>query len=65
MPAIAVPGDPALVSPTAMVKTEHSSAGVFVVPLVLLVILVVAVALVLVLRRRAQHTHTEEVPAAA
>jgi hypothetical protein len=60
VPAIAVPGDPALVSPTAMVKTEHSSAGVFVVPLVLLVILVVIVALVLVLRRRAQHTQTQE-----
>jgi uncharacterized membrane protein len=65
VPAIAVSGDPALVSPTAMVKTEHSSAGVFVVPLVLLVILLVVVALVLVLRRRAQHNHTEDGTAAA
>jgi hypothetical protein len=59
-----VSGDPALVSPTAMVKTEHASAGVFVVPLVLLVILLVVVALVLVLRR-AQHTHTEDGTAVA
>ena len=65
VPAIAVSGDPALVSPTAMVKTEHSSAGVFVVPLVLLVILVVVVALVLVLRRRAQHSHPEDDTAVA
>ena len=35
VPAVAVPGDPALVSPAAMVATEHSSAGVFVVPRIL------------------------------
>ena len=65
VPAIAVPGDPALVSPAAMVKTEHASDGVFVVPLVLLVILVAVVALLLVLRRRAQHNRTEDDPAVA
>ncbi len=54
VPAIAVPGDPALVSPAAMVATEHSSSGVYVVPIILFVILVVLVALVL-LRRRHPH----------
>ena len=51
--AIAVPGDPALVSPAAMVATEHSSSGVFLVPAVLLVILL---ALVVVILRRRHHT---------
>ena len=53
MPAIAVPGDPALVSPAAMVATEHSSAGVFVVPAILGGVFVVLLALLLVRRRRA------------
>ena len=35
--AIAVPGDPALVSPASIVATEHSSAGAFVLPVVLAV----------------------------
>jgi hypothetical protein len=52
VPAIAVPGDPALVSPAAMVATEHSSSGVYVVPLVLFVILVLLVALVLLRGRK-------------
>jgi len=50
--AIAVPGDPALVSPASIVATEHSSAGVFVVPAILGGIFVVLVALLLLLRRR-------------
>ena len=33
--AIAVPGDPALVSPASIVATEHSSASVFVLPAIL------------------------------
>jgi hypothetical protein len=37
--AVAVPGDPALVSPRAMVASEHSSANVFVLPAVLLAVL--------------------------
>ena len=41
--AIAVPGDPALVAPAAMVKTEHSSNGVFLVPVILFVILALLV----------------------
>jgi uncharacterized membrane protein len=52
VPAIAVPGDPALVSPAAMVATEHSSRGVFVVPVILFVFLVLLVALVLLRHRR-------------
>ncbi len=53
VPAIAVPGDPALVSPAAMVATEHSSAGVFVLPAILAGVLLLCVALLLVRRRRA------------
>jgi MYXO-CTERM domain-containing protein len=51
VPAVAVPGDSALVSPASMVATEHSSAGVFVVPVVLLLVLLVLVGLLLVRRR--------------
>ncbi|MBV8462441.1 MAG: hypothetical protein JO368_04050 [Acidimicrobiales bacterium] len=50
--AVAVPGDPALVSPVSVVDTEHSSASVFILPAVLLVLLV-AVLAVLLWRRRA------------
>ena len=52
--AIAVPGDPALVSPASIVATEHSSAGVFVLPAILAGILLLLVALLLVLRHRRQ-----------
>jgi hypothetical protein len=52
--AIAVPGDPALVSPASIVATEHSSAGAFVLPVVLAAILLVLVALLLLLRRRSR-----------
>ena len=50
--AIAVPGDPALVSPASIVATEHSSSGVFVVPAILGGLFVVLVALLVVLRGR-------------
>jgi MYXO-CTERM domain-containing protein len=50
--AVAVPGDPALVSPASIVTTEHSSAGAFVLPVVLAALLLVLVALLLLLRRR-------------
>ena len=63
VPAIAVPGDPALVSPTTMVETEHSSAGVYVVPAILLVILLLLVGLLIVLRRRQQRNETGTEPA--
>ncbi len=61
--AIAVPGDPALVAPAAMVKTEHSSNGVFLAPAILFLILVLLVALLLVLRRRKQGAATGGQPA--
>jgi hypothetical protein len=57
--AIAVPGDPALVSPASIVAGEHSSAGVFVLPAILAAVLVLLVALLLVLRRR---RHAREGP---
>jgi hypothetical protein len=50
--AVAVPGDPALVSPASIVATEHSSAGAFVLPAVLAASLLLLVALLLLLRRR-------------
>ena len=50
--AVAVPGDPALVSPASIVATEHSSAGAFVLPAVLAAILLLLVALLVLLRRR-------------
>ncbi len=50
--AVAVPGDPSLVSPAAMVATEHSSTGVFVVPVILFVILAGLVAWIFVRYRK-------------
>ena len=49
--AVAVPGDPALVSPVSVVDAEHSSATVFILPAVLFVLLV-AILMVVLLRRR-------------
>jgi hypothetical protein len=49
--SIAVPGDPALVSPVAIVNSQHASNGVFVVPIVLGGILLAFIG-VLVLRNR-------------
>jgi hypothetical protein len=47
IPSLAVPGDPALVSPVSIVESQHSSAGVFVLPAVLAgVFLVLAGAIV-------------------
>ena len=45
--AVAVPGDPALVSPASIVATEHSSAGVFVLPVILWLLLLLVVVLLL------------------
>jgi hypothetical protein len=59
--AIAVPGDPALVSPASIVATEHSSAGVFVLPAILLIALLVLVALLIVLRRRRQRIERQRI----
>jgi hypothetical protein len=59
--AIAVPGDPALVSPASIVATEHSSAGVFVLPIILFVVLLALVALLVVLRRRGDRSDASPV----
>jgi hypothetical protein len=50
--AVAVPADPALVSPVSVVDSERSSASVFVLPAVLFVVLVAIVVVVLLRRRR-------------
>jgi hypothetical protein len=56
--ALAVPGDPALVSPVSIVQTEQSSATVFILPTVLLVLLV-AILIVVLLRRRGKPAGAE------
>jgi hypothetical protein len=63
VPALAVPGDPALVSPVALAQTERSSAGVYLVPVVLFVLLVLLVALLLIVRRRNRDDETASPPA--
>lgn len=47
VPSIAVPGDPALVSPVGIVNAQQASNGVFIVPIVLTVILLALIAVVL------------------
>ena len=47
-----VPSDPALVSPLKILNSQHASASVFVLPLILLIVLLLLVALIVVLRRR-------------
>ncbi len=55
--AVAVPGDPALVSPIHIVETQHSSASVFVLPAALTLALLVIVS-ALLFKRRATRRHT-------
>ncbi len=50
--ALAVPGDPALVSPVSVVDAEHSSASVYIVPAVFLVLFLAILTVVLLRRRR-------------
>jgi hypothetical protein len=50
--ATAVPSDPALVSPNSVLRSEHSSLSVFILPLVLLVVLALLIALIVVVRQR-------------
>jgi hypothetical protein len=47
LPSIAVPGDPALVSPVGIVNAQQASNGVLIVPIVLGVILFVMIAVLL------------------
>jgi hypothetical protein len=49
--AITVPGDPALVAPSAMVAGEHTSMTVFILPAVFLGVLLLVVGAVLLHRR--------------
>jgi uncharacterized membrane protein len=65
VPAIAVPGDPALVSPASIVATQHSSASAFVLPIILFVVLLVFVVLLLMLRRRRQASAAADAPPAS
>ena len=65
VPSVAVPGDPALVSPASIVATEHSSAGVFVLPIILFVVLLVVAGLVLVLHRRRRGSASADAPPAS
>ncbi len=51
VPSVAVPGDPALVSPVSILDSEHASDSVYVVPGVLLVILVAIVGVLMFWRR--------------
>jgi hypothetical protein len=46
IPALAVPDDPALVSPLTVVNAQHSSASVFILPAVLAGVLVAILALI-------------------
>ncbi len=48
---IVVPGDPALLAPTHVVASEHTSASVFVLPVVLFVVFLLAVGWLGVVRR--------------
>ncbi len=52
--AVAVPGDPGLVSTPAVLSGEHVSDGVYVLPSVLAVLAVLGLAVALTLRRRAR-----------
>jgi hypothetical protein len=58
VPSVAVPGDPALVSPVTIVDTEHSSGSVFILPVVLFVVLVLLLG-ALALRRHTKGRGTE------
>ncbi len=50
--AVAVPGDPGLVSTPAVLAGEHTSAGVYALPSVLAALAVLALAVALTFRRR-------------
>jgi len=50
--ATVVPSDPALVSPDTIFRHQHTSASVFLLPLILFVVLALLVALIVLLRRR-------------
>jgi hypothetical protein len=60
--ATAVPSDPALVSPNSILKSEHTSLSVFLLPLILLVVLALLVALLAFLRQRRRDAAASSTP---
>ena len=62
--AVAVAGDPPLLSTRHEVDTEHASGSVFIVPSILLVVLAVAVGALVVKKRRSGTASPTEVPEA-
>lgn len=56
--AVAVPSDPTLVSTAAVVRTDHTSARVYILPAVLLAVLIVLVAVVALPARRRRRDRT-------
>jgi hypothetical protein len=54
VPSVAVPGDPALISPVSIADSEHASNSVYVLPAVLLAILVAIVSLLMLRRSSGQ-----------
>jgi uncharacterized membrane protein YfcA len=59
--AVAVPGDPTLVSTAAIVRSDHASARVYILPAVLFAVLV-AVLAVLVVRQRRRRSRAAATP---
>ena len=60
--ATVVPNDPALVSPDNVLKPEHSSLSVFLLPLILLVVLALLVVLTVHLQRRNRNATSTPAP---
>jgi hypothetical protein len=61
--AVAVPSDPTLVSTAAIVRTDHASARVYLLPGVLFAVLLVLLAVLLLARRRRRAAGTPAAPA--
>lgn len=59
IPSVAVPGDPALVSPISIVDSQHSSASVFILPAVLAGVFLVLVCAIVWRTRIGRHIGTE------
>jgi hypothetical protein len=62
--ATVVPSDPALLSPNTILRHEHTSLSVFLLPLILLVVLALLVALIAFLRRRRRDAAAPSAPGA-
>jgi hypothetical protein len=55
VPAIVVPSDPALMSPTSIVRNQHTSASVFLLPGILLIVLLLLAGLIVLRLRHARN----------